>query len=225
MRTPPAILLMILVTALVSACAGSPTPASAPTQAAIPTEQSAADTAATEETATGDTAATEETATGDTATGDTTTGEAAQSSLPAWMTQPLTDAASGAAFTLADYSGRTVYVEPMATWCTNCRAQLNNVAAARPQITADVVIIAISVGENISSEDLASYAQERGFDWTFAVATQEFMAALVDEFGRAVLTPPSTPHFVIRPDGTFSPLSTGIESPDAVAAFINNGGA
>ena len=31
-------------------------------------------------------------------------------------TLPLVDARSGATFTLAEYAGKTVFVEPMATW-------------------------------------------------------------------------------------------------------------
>src|SRR4051812_23657311 len=43
---------------------------------------------------------------------------------PSWQTLPLVDARSGEAFPRADLDGKTVYVEPMATWCTNCRQQM-----------------------------------------------------------------------------------------------------
>jgi hypothetical protein len=35
---------------------------------------------------------------------------------PAWQSLALRDARTGAAFTLADFAGRTVYVHPMAKW-------------------------------------------------------------------------------------------------------------
>lgn len=41
---------------------------------------------------------------------------------PAWFSLPLTDARTGETFTLGDFSGQLVFVEPMATWCANCRA-------------------------------------------------------------------------------------------------------
>ena len=42
-------------------------------------------------------------------------------------------------FTLADFAGKTVYVEPMATWCTNCRQQLGNVTEAKAELEAMAV--------------------------------------------------------------------------------------
>lgn len=50
-----------------------------------------------------------------------------------WRTLPLTDARTGDTFTLA---GQTVYVEPMATWCVNCRQQLGRVGEAKAQLDA-----------------------------------------------------------------------------------------
>ncbi len=140
--------------------------------------------------------------------------------LAAWQTLPLVDARTGESFTLADYSGRTVFVEPMATWCSNCRQQLTNVQQARTNpMTADSVFVALSVETSLSDEELARYADQFGFDWTFAVATPEMLQALAEEFGRSVANPPSTPHFVISPDGSFTELFTGIQSADEIAAL------
>lgn len=145
---------------------------------------------------------------------------------PAWQTLPLINAATGATFTLADFAGRTVFVEPMATWCTNCRQQLGNVAAARAQVSADqVVFIALSVETNISAADLSDYAADNGFDWTFAVLTPELLEQLVLAFGRTVSNPPSTPHFIIRPDGSATELATGIESSDQIVEQLRAAGA
>ena len=54
----------------------------------------------------------------------------------------------------------------------------------------------------------------------FAVATPELLTALVEEFGRTITSPPSTPHFIIRPDGTTTDLTTGIEAPEVLLAQI-----
>lgn len=145
---------------------------------------------------------------------------------PAWQTLPLINAATGESFTFADFAGRTVFVEPMATWCTNCRQQLGNVAAARTQFSGDqVVFVALSVETNISAADLADYAADNGFDWTFAVLTPDMLEQLVLTFGRTVSNPPSTPHFIIRPDGSTTGLTTGIESSDQIVEQLRAAGA
>jgi cytochrome oxidase Cu insertion factor (SCO1/SenC/PrrC family) len=140
--------------------------------------------------------------------------------LPAWQKLQLINARTGEAFTLADFSGKTVFVEPFATWCSNCRAQLKNVKAAREQLDDQNVFVALSVETNISPEAVAKYTNDQGFDWVFAVMTPEMLKQLTDQFGLTVANPPSTPHFIIRPDGTVTDLSTGIKGVDAIVAEL-----
>ena len=140
----------------------------------------------------------------------------------AWQQLVLTNARTGETFTFADFAGKTVFVEPMATWCSNCRQQLGNVSTAKAQLNSDeVVFVALSVETNISDADLAQYADAAGFDWLFAVATPELLQALVGTFDRTITNPPSTPHFIIRPDGSTTALVTGIESPELLIEAIN----
>ncbi len=139
-----------------------------------------------------------------------------------WQTLPLTDARTGETFTLAELGG-TVYVEPMATWCSNCRAQLGNVQAAQAQVEVgdgDVTFVALSVETTLEPAALAEYADEQGFDFTFAVMTPELLRALAAEFGQSVANPPATPHFVRYPDGSSSKLMTGFSPPDAVLSAV-----
>jgi thiol-disulfide isomerase/thioredoxin len=140
---------------------------------------------------------------------------------PAWHNLALTDSRSGESFTLADFAGKTVYVEPMATWCPICRAQQQSVIPVFEQLdSGDYIFLSLSVGESVSDSTLASYADAAGFNWTFAIASPEMMSALADQFGRGVLSPPSTPHFFILPDGTTTDLTTGSESTDALIARL-----
>lgn len=140
----------------------------------------------------------------------------------AWQQLVLTNARTGETFTFADFAGKTVFVEPMATWCSNCRQQLGNVSAAKAQLNSDeVVFVALSVETNISDAELAQYADAAGFDWLFAVATPELLQALVSTFDRTITNPPSTPHFIIRPDGSTTALVTGIEPPELLIEAIN----
>jgi thiol-disulfide isomerase/thioredoxin len=139
---------------------------------------------------------------------------------PAWQTMSLTDVRTGQSFTLADFAGKTVYVEPMATWCPNCRQQLGEVKAARLQADPETIFIALSVETDLAGETLAQYANDNNFDWTFAVMTPDAAKAFADVFGPTILNPPSTPHFVIRPDGSTTDLVTGIESGGQIASTI-----
>ncbi len=139
---------------------------------------------------------------------------------PAWQQIALTDARTGATFTLADFAGKTVFVEPFATWCTNCRQQLGNVRQAREQLGDDVVFITLSVEPNIANEALAKYANDAGFDWTFAAMPPELLRELAAVQGQTISNPPSTPHFIIRADGSFTELVTGIEQVDALVSRI-----
>lgn len=132
---------------------------------------------------------------------------------PAWATLPLVNARTGETFTLADLSGKTLFVEPMATWCTNCRRQLTNVREAQAQLGDNVVFIALSVETNLTPAELAQYADKEGFDWLFAVMSPEMLRELSAEFGQTITNPPSTPHFLVLPDGSVTDLVTGIESP------------
>ncbi|MDZ4770828.1 MAG: redoxin family protein [Chloroflexota bacterium] len=127
-----------------------------------------------------------------------------------WVDLPLVDARTGATFRLADFAGKTVYVEPMATWCTNCRAQQNIVRDVRAQVgDAETVFISLSVETALTPADLAAYAVTENYGWTFAVASPDMLQALVAQFGLTISNPPATPHFIISPTGVVSELSTG----------------
>ncbi len=147
--------------------------------------------------------------------------EAVGADRPAWQQLALTNARTGETFTLDDFAGQTVFVEPMATWCSNCRRQLTNVRDAQQQLAEDdVVFVALSVETNIDDAALANYADGAGFDWLFAVVTPEMLEQLAGEFGRVIANPPATPHFIIRPDGTYTELVTGIEPADQIISQI-----
>jgi peroxiredoxin len=134
---------------------------------------------------------------------------------------PLVNARTGETFTLASFAGKVIYVEPMATWCTNCRAQLGRVREVYEQLDASqFVFVGISVETNISASDLATYVDNQNFPWLFAVATRDMLAALDAQFGSTVLTPPQTPHFIIHPNGTLSQLYTGAHAAGDIIALL-----
>ncbi|MBE9042190.1 TlpA family protein disulfide reductase [Oscillatoriales cyanobacterium LEGE 11467] len=178
----------------------------------------AADTASTSDA--------ETTAEAPAATETETTAEAPAATEPAateteLTSLPLTNAATGESFTLADYSGQTVLVKPMATWCGKCKTNLQGVQAATTDMgEGDVAIVALSVEDSLPDADLANYASEEGFDFTFAVATPEMTRALDAKFGQTALNPSIGSRFIISPDGEISELTTGKVDPTALAATL-----
>lgn len=139
---------------------------------------------------------------------------------PAWQSISLTDAVSGTSFTVADFAGKVVYIEPFATWCTTCRQQLTNVKAAKAMFGDDVVFVALSVEPNIGADALASYANEQGFDWLFAAMPPAMLQALAAEYGQTIANPPAAPHLIVRADGSTTDLATGIHDAATLAEKI-----
>ncbi|MBI1259191.1 MAG: hypothetical protein GC204_17105 [Chloroflexi bacterium] len=140
---------------------------------------------------------------------------------PTWMSTVLTNAETGATFTLADFPEKTVYVEMMATWCTNCRQQQGFVRDILPKMNADqYVFISLSVEPKDTTEGLKQYRVQYNYPWTFAVVPPDMLAQLVEQFGQSVTNPTATPHLVIAPSGSVSQLSTGIHSADQLTAEL-----
>ena len=143
---------------------------------------------------------------------------------PAWMTTELTDACSGETFTLADFAGKAVYLEAMATWCPPCRDQLARVKEAADQIPAEerdtVAFVALSSEVNLPREALAEYAAGNDFPFVFAVMPAAMLQAMVDDLGQEMAVPPATPHLIMAPDGTVSEVHTGSDDAAAVLALL-----
>ncbi|HYO43815.1 MAG TPA: hypothetical protein VES19_11515 [Candidatus Limnocylindrales bacterium] len=134
----------------------------------------------------------------------------------AWATATLTDVATGETFTIADLAGKPVFIETMAIWCSNCRAQQGRFTEAFGKMlpgTASYVVLTVDPSE--TAEDLARYKAGSGFTGAYAVAGKELAAALEAEFGANVLNPPSVPLIFVSPTGEVS-FSTGAESVEAI---------
>jgi len=149
---------------------------------------------------------------------------AAPIDAPAWLTAELTDACSGETFALADFAGKTVYVESMATWCVNCHAQLTRVKEAAAQIPDEgldnVVFVALSSEVDLPREALATYAADNAFPFIFAVLPAEVLQAMAADLGQEIAVPPAMPLLVIAPDGTVGDLHTGGASVEDVLALV-----
>jgi thiol-disulfide isomerase/thioredoxin len=132
-----------------------------------------------------------------------------------WLGTPLQDAATDAPFEISDYNGKVVLVETMAVWCTNCRAQQEEIQGLESEMmdqTHDLVIVSLDIDPNEDSGTLKKYVQTTGFGWTFAVAPPELIRKIGNTYGDQFLNPPSTPVLIIDREGVAHPLPFGIKS-------------
>jgi thiol-disulfide isomerase/thioredoxin len=140
---------------------------------------------------------------------------AALASKP-WATATLTDVATGEAFTIADLAGKPIFIEAMAIWCSNCRAQQARFTEAFGKMLPGIAsYVVVTVDPSETAEDLARYKAELGFTGSYAVAGKAVASALEAEFGASVLNPSSVPLIFVSATGEVS-FSTGPESVEAI---------
>jgi thiol-disulfide isomerase/thioredoxin len=143
-----------------------------------------------------------------------------------WATTELTDVATGESFRIADLAGKTVILETMAIWCSNCRAQQGDVYAALEDLDpARVAYVLLDVDPNESAPALAEYRDRNGFTGVYAIAGRKVARALADEFGDQVLNPPSTPMILIGSDGRVTLTDFGQKGPKKIVELARAHGA
>lgn len=144
----------------------------------------------------------------------------------AWAQAELTDVATGQSFRIADLAGKTIIVETMAIWCTNCRAQQGEVYRALEGLDPDrVAYVLLDVDPNETGPALAAYRTRNGFTGTYAIAGRDVARALAADFGDQVLNPPSTPMILIGTDGQVTLTAFGPKSADTVVQLARDHGA
>jgi cytochrome oxidase Cu insertion factor (SCO1/SenC/PrrC family) len=146
---------------------------------------------------------------------------AAAVSGPAWMTMPFTNVKTNDQITLADFAGKTVVVEAMAEWCTNCLAQQNTVVTALPKLNdPQVVYMSLDIDGSEDVPSLAAYAQKHNFTWLFGMSTKDMRNALAQQFSLSFSNPSNVPIFMISPNGKVSQLYLGGHSADDLIGLI-----
>jgi len=138
----------------------------------------------------------------------------------------LTDVSSGEQFRIADLaaSGQVVFVETMAIWCSNCRAQqIAAVAALQELDPATVEWVAIDVETTETADALARYRDQNGFPFRYAIADAPLSRSLVEHFGDVVLSPPSVNVIILGTDGRITHLRGHHSAADLVALAIDHG--
>ena len=139
----------------------------------------------------------------------------------AWLDIELTDAETGEPFTLASLRGEVVAIEPMAIWCSNCKAQQDNVKRAYDDIqAAGVRYISLGIDPGEDPDALVRYAERNDYEWTFVQSPRELSRALSDDFGSQILSAPSTPLIVLDADGSVATQTFGFHGPDELLAIL-----
>ena len=147
--------------------------------------------------------------------------EEAATETAAFLDIELTDAASGETFALASLAGDVVAIEPMAIWCSNCKAQQNNVKDAYADIAdAGVTYISLGIDPGENADSLAKYAERNGFEWTFVKSPTELSREFSDLFGPQILSAPSTPLIVLDANGEVFTQEWGFHDPDSLLEIL-----
>lgn len=143
----------------------------------------------------------------------------------AWATVELTDVATGRPFRLADFAGRTVFLEHMAIWCSKCLEQQRQALAAAETLGDEVTFVVVDIEPSEGAAALAEYADRHGFPFTYAIAPRAYSRAVADAFGELVLAPPTTPVWFIGRDGTVTQTEQGVKSADRLVELARAHGA
>ena len=157
----------------------------------------------------------------------TPTGEAMMEegamAMPAFFSVALTDVRSGADFTLADFKGKVVLLEPFAQWCPTCLAQQREVVRLRALVgeREDFVTVGLDIDPNEDAAMLREYLTQHGFDWLYAVAPAQVSSEIGQLYGSQYLNPPSAPMLVIDRHGVVHPLEAGRKSAESLLAELD----
>ena len=186
--------LLVLTALLLASCAS---PASEPAQPAVESEAVMEEKPADEQPQSAD-----------------TTGDAPTVDVPAWFTKELTDVNTGMVFKVADFQGKVILVETMATWCSKCLSQQKEVARLHDILgdRNDFVSLGIDIDPNEDVSQLTGYVKKNVFDWLYIVASDEVVNEISALYGNQYLNPPSTPMLIIDKQGEEHLLPFGIKS-------------
>lgn len=143
---------------------------------------------------------------------------------PTWFMLELKDVNSGETFVINDFSGKVVLIETLATWCSNCLQQQQEVAIVHDHFLGnpDVITIGLDIDPNEDESILSTYTRKHGFNWRYAVASDVIALEISTNYGNQFLNPPSTPILLIDREGNAHALRFGIKSADELIGEITS---
>jgi cytochrome oxidase Cu insertion factor (SCO1/SenC/PrrC family) len=130
--------------------------------------------------------------------------------------------ASGTSFTLADFEGKVLLLEPFAQWCPTCLAQQREVVRLRQMLgeREDFISVGLDIDPNEDAAMLQAYLTQHGFDWLYAIAPAEVSSEIGELYGNQYLNPPSAPMLVIDRHGVVHPLDAGRKSAESLLEIV-----
>lgn len=139
-----------------------------------------------------------------------------------WFGSSFTNVSDGSVFTINDFKGKVVLVENLAMWCSNCKKQQEQVKLLHELLgmNEDLVSIGLDIDTNENATDLKTYVENNGFDWIYAVASEEVTREIANLYGAQFLNPPSTPILIIDRKGQVHLMPFGIKSAEQLKNFI-----
>jgi cytochrome oxidase Cu insertion factor (SCO1/SenC/PrrC family) len=141
---------------------------------------------------------------------------------PGWVTAELMHPVTGAMFTINDFQGSVVLVEPFAQWCSTCLAQQKELVKLYEAtgMDAGLVIVGLDIDPNEDAEMLKTYLEKHGFSWHYAIASKEMAREISQLYGDQFLNPPSAPMLLIDRQGEVHSLPFGLKSVDDLQKTI-----
>ena len=79
----------------------------------------------------------------------------------------------GNSFSLHDFKGKIVILDYMATWCTPCEKQMEELVSLSKEIGNDTVIISIDIDLSENIQQIKSFMEKYNATWIFARDTAE----------------------------------------------------
>jgi hypothetical protein len=138
----------------------------------------------------------------------------------AWMNMTLTDARTGVAFKLSDFSDKVIILEMMDPGCYICKDQLKEVKAALEAVGDKAVAVSVDVGFK-GDAAVAKWADQNGGTWLVSSMPREFGQALVSDFGSLITVPSGTPVVIIYPSGEKHATEPGIKTSATLIELVN----
>jgi len=137
-----------------------------------------------------------------------------------WRTIELTDVRSGTTFSVADFTGRPVLIQPFTLTCPICIRQQAEISRLHASGGIPFVMIGLDIDPNGDEASLRAYTGQHDYYGFYARSPPEMTRSLIGQFGMAILSPAQAPLVLICPDGTARLLSPGIKSSAGIARVL-----
>ncbi|THE64723.1 hypothetical protein D8Y22_11455 [Salinadaptatus halalkaliphilus] len=116
-----------------------------------------------------------------------------------WRTTELTDVRTDETFRLGSFD-RPVVIHTFGVGCAVCHAQHSEFESLWTT-TAGVEIVDLTIDVNAEPATIREYAADEGYDWRFAVASEDVIGSLSSDYGNAITRSSASPVVVSCPDG------------------------